>query len=92
MEMLLAFGLLWIIINCIGSILFILDKRKAVAQKHRISEKTLLTWAFLGAALSMFFVGRLIRHKTRTMKFRVWLPVFMLLHAGTAVFLYTSLH
>lgn len=80
-----------VMVGGVGSTLFILDKRKAVKGRRRISEKTLLTWAFFGAALPMFLFSRIIRHKTRVRKFKFLLPLFTLFHISAAVFIYWGL-
>ncbi|WP_160058123.1 DUF1294 domain-containing protein [Alkalicoccus saliphilus] len=72
---------IWCAINAAGSFIFYIDKQKAVKRKRRVSEKSLLTWAFLGAAPSMLVVSRLIRHKTRVLKFRIALPLMAGLQA-----------
>lgn len=61
------------------------DKRQAVLGRWRVSEKTLLAWAFLGpfgasVAMSVF------RHKTRKWLFRLWVPTMAV--AQTAALLW----
>jgi len=57
-------------------VLYGVDKAKARRGAWRISERTLLLWAFflggIGAAAGMAF----FRHKTRHLKFRLLVPVF----------------
>ncbi|NJP37037.1 DUF1294 domain-containing protein [Alkalicoccus luteus] len=72
----------YIVVNAAGAALFAADKRKARLGKWRIQEKTLLLWAFAGAAPLMILTGRLIRHKTRTLVFRAGMPAAVLIHAG----------
>jgi len=73
-------------------LLYVIDKRKAVKNKRRISEKTLIffTLAFggIGAILGMF----LARHKTKKVKFKVTatigliialIPLFHIAHSLT---------
>ena len=65
------FSALFILMNLLTLSLYVIDKRKAVKNKWRISENTLvfLTLAFggIGAVLGM----RLARHKTQKLKFKV---------------------
>jgi uncharacterized membrane protein YsdA (DUF1294 family) len=70
---------IWLAVNVTGSIIFWLDKQRAVKRKRRIAEKTLLLWAFAGAAPGMFAVSRTIRHKIRVRKFQICLPLFSVL-------------
>ena len=68
-------------------ILYAADKRKAKAGRWRISEKTLLLCTFLlgapGAVLGMLAV----RHKTRHWKFRILVPLALLLQIGLLVWI-----
>ena len=65
------FSVLLILMNMLAFFLYVIDKRKAVKNKWRISENTLIffTLAFggIGALLGM----RLARHKTKHTKFRI---------------------
>jgi len=64
---------------------YAMDKYRACKKMWRISEKTLLICAFLcggfGAAAGMYC----IRHKTRHIKFRILIPVSIVL---TTAFIY----
>ena len=61
-------------------LMFGLDKLYAVKNKRRISEKTLLlTSLFMGAA-GGFFGMIMFSHKTRKLKFRILLPLFLILN------------
>lgn len=77
---------IWCAVNAAGGFLFYRDKRKAVKKQRRISEKTLLFWAFFGAAPSMLIISRLIRHKTRVFVFQAALPLFTMLQAVAVIF------
>ena len=52
------------IINIIGFILIGYDKKMAVANKHRISEKTLLLIIIVGGVIGSGLAMLLFRHKT----------------------------
>ena len=57
--------LYWLIAaNGIAFALMIVDKHRAEAGQRRISEATLLQWAFLGGAIGTFAASRMVRHKT----------------------------
>ncbi|MGN0362512.1 MAG: DUF1294 domain-containing protein [Bilifractor sp.] len=76
-------------INIISFILYGVDKRKAIRHKWRIPEATLLLFAFLGGAagalLGMFF----FHHKTRKWKFRILVPLALVLWIGVVgIFLF----
>ena len=57
-----------IFMQLLGFFLFFIDKRKAIYNKSRISERTLLWFCFfapIGSLIAIFF----IRHKNRKAKF-----------------------
>ncbi|HWW56737.1 MAG TPA: DUF1294 domain-containing protein [Sphingopyxis sp.] len=68
----------WLIAaNLIAFALMILDKQVAENGGHRISESTLLGWAFMGGAIGTFAASRLIRHKTRKQPFATWVMIWL---------------
>lgn len=65
--------------NLIAFLLFWLDKEQATAGGWRISERTLLTAAALGA-LGAWMGQHILRHKTRKQPFATWLGVILSLY------------
>lgn len=62
--------LIWLgVANGIAFGLMVADKRRAEAGTRRISEGTLLGWAWLGGAIGTYAASRLVRHKTRKQPF-----------------------
>lgn len=55
------------------------DKRAAKYGWRRVSERALLMLAAAGGSLAMFFTMRLIRHKTKKMKFMLGIPLLIAL-------------
>lgn len=69
------------IISVIGMIITVYDKIAAkAAPRHRVSEKALILFGFLGGALIMYITMLLIRHKIRKKKFMISFPLFIVLH------------
>lgn len=72
--------LIWLIAaNGIAFALMILDKHKAEMGQRRISEATLLRWAFCGGAIGTFAASRLVRHKTRKQPFAAQMVAILIL-------------
>lgn len=72
--------LIWLgVANGIAFGLMVVDKRRAEAGVRRISESTLLRWAFVGGAFGTFAASRLIRHKTRKQPFAAQMLVILAL-------------
>ena len=62
-----------ILINTLLFCLMCIDKKRAIKNQFRISEKTLLTLAFMGGSFSILLSMRLIHHKGK--KFKNLIPI-----------------
>lgn len=78
----------FIIISVVAVAATAYDKSAAWKRAWRVPERTLLWIGALGGALFMFILMKLIRHKTRHAKYMIPLPIFILLHAIIAYFVY----
>lgn len=82
-----------IVINIITLVLFGIDKAKAKADKWRIPEHTLLLFVFLGGEIGGFLGMKLFHHKTKKNKFRITVPILLVLEFVLIVFfLYQNYH
>lgn len=79
-----------IIVNLITCILYGIDKLKSVAGGRRTPEKVLLGFAFAGGSLGALAGMQIFRHKTRHLKFRILVPLFLILHIMLLVFIYVK--
>ncbi len=77
----------WLILSMISFIQFVLDKRRAIKGRWRISERTLLLTALLGGAPGALAGMYLVRHKTRHWYFRWGIPLFVLLQLALILYL-----
>ena len=77
-----------VIINAVGFLLMLIDKRKAVKGKWRIPENVLFGVAFLGGSVGILLGMYTFRHKTKHTTFTVGIPVLMFLHFGLLVWLF----
>ena len=73
------FLMIFILVNLLTFFLYVLDKRKAVKGKWRISENVLLFFTLACGGFGAFMGMRLARHKTKKMKFRVALAVGLII-------------
>lgn len=86
----------WLLLFLIASInlytfsLYFIDKRKAIKNKRRISEKQLLIPTYLFGGLGAAFAMSVFRHKTQTTKFKIsaLLGVFITIGALSLIFYY----
>ncbi len=89
MDKLFFFLLIYVlIINIVSFAIYGIDKRKAVEGKWRIPEATLLFTGFIGGAVGSFIGMKVFRHKTQKLKFRILVPVFILLNIAVIVFVF----
>lgn len=78
-----------IIITIIGVALTVYDKSAARHGKRRIPEKTLMALGFFGPAAPIYITMKIIRHKTKHIKFMLGLPIFFIIHIiAIAAYLY----
>lgn len=92
-PLLKAFLLFYLVIAVVSVILTVHDKSAARKGAWRVPEATLMGIGFVGGALPMLITMKLIRHKTRHIKFMVGLPLEIILHVAiiiVAVYLYTK--
>lgn len=65
--------------NIISAIVCIVDKRNAIADKKRVSEKTLFLLCFLGGSIGMYITMKQIRHKTLHRRFMIGIPIIIII-------------
>ena len=63
------------------------DKKRAIAQKRRIPEKTLFLLALLGGSLGAYMGMQSFRHKTKHLKFTIGLPAILVVHLALGFYL-----
>ena len=77
------------IINMVAFFAYGTDKAKAKFHRWRIPEASLLGLAFIGGSLGALAGMQLFKHKTKHMKFKVLVPVFLIIHV-MVLFLITN--
>ena len=68
--------------NCLVLILFGEDKLRAMKNRRRISEKTLILCAFFMGALGAFLGMQTFRHKTKKPLFNILIPLALFVNLG----------
>ena len=79
-----------LLVNLLAFALYGIDKLKAKKGAWRIPESTLLLVAFLGGSLGALLGMELFRHKTKHAKFKVLVPLFLILHIALGVYIFKS--
>ena len=75
-----------LIINVVAFFLYGIDKLKAKHGKWRISELTLLLFAAAGGAVGAWVGMKIWHHKTQHWKFKIGLPLILVLQLTVAVY------
>ena len=75
------------IVNALGFVLMLADKKKAIKKQWRIPEKTLLGVALMGGSLGSLVGMHIVRHKTRNPMFIVGIPIMLVLQLVVTLFI-----
>ena len=68
-----------ILMNAAGLMFMLVDKQKAIHNRWRIPEATLMTVAAIGGSLGCLLGMKLFRHKTKHNSFKFGFPVILIL-------------
>ena len=71
--------------NFVVFLVYAADKQRVRRKQWRVAESVLLTLAFAGGGLGALLGMVLMRHKTRHVKFRILIPVALVLQAILAL-------
>ena len=74
-----------IIINALGLLFMIADKRRAIKNRYRIPEAVLILVAVSGGSLGSLVGMRLAHHKTRKPMFALGIPIIVLIQIVTLI-------
>lgn len=81
----------FVIINIYAFVVMGYDKIKAKLKKYRITERYLMTLAFMGGSFGVLLAMLIFRHKIRTKKFFIGIPVIIALHLILVFYVVTFL-
>lgn len=79
-------------INLISVIVTAYDKHCAVKKRWRVKESTLMLLSALGGSVGMYITMLLIKHKTKHLKFMLGIPIILIVHLASVIYLYKSLN
>ena len=79
-------------INLLVFVLYGVDKLKARRDKYRISENTLLWMARLGGGAGSWLGIKVFHHKTKHTKFRILVPLWMVIWLAGIVYAVIKLY
>ena len=89
MEKLIIIAIYYCIINAVGALINIADKRLAINGKRKKKEKSLWVIGICGGAVGSYAAMKAVRHKTKHKNFMVGMPFLIILHAAViAIIIY----
>ena len=77
----------YVIINIIAFFMYGNDKKRAKKDEWRIPESTLIGVAFMGGGIGSYLGMKICRHKTKHWKFKICVPLSIILHVVAIVML-----
>ena len=77
-------------INLISFIAYGIDKRKAIKNKWRIKEATLLGLSFIGGSIGALMGMIIFHHKTKKPRFKIGVPVMLIIHLVILFFMFIN--
>ena len=77
-----------VLVSLIAVVLTVRDKRAARSGSRRVRENTLLLVSAAGGSVAMLLTMRLIRHKTKHIKFMAGIPLIIILQIAAVVLVY----
>ena len=83
-------GLYLLLINIITFVLYAIDKMNAKTDSWRISERMLLLFAVAGGSAGALLGMYICRHKTRKPKFKIGVPVILVLQVLVVMYIHNS--
>lgn len=79
-----------LIVNALGFLLMLEDKRRAKKNRWRIRERTLIGVAVIGGSIGSLAGMYVARHKTMHAKFFIGIPVILALQLMLGVYLFAK--
>lgn len=67
-----------LVINIIGFLTMLIDKKKAMNNSWRISEKTIFILTLIGGGIGTIAGMYMFRHKTKKLRFTIGLPTILI--------------
>ena len=86
------FAIYLLIVNAIGFLLMLIDKRKAIRRRWRIREKTLFLTAAIGGSIGSIMGMYTFRHKTKHLQFTLGMPAILFVQLILAFVFFTQFY
>ena len=85
------FLLYLLLINAAAFVLMLVDKRKAIKNRWRIPERTLILSALFGGSIGALLGMYTFRHKTKHLKFTLGIPAILIAQISLAIWIFQKI-
>ena len=85
------FLLYLLLINAVAFVLMLVDKRKAIKNRWRIPERTLILSALFGGSIGALLGMDTFRHKTKHLKFTLGIPAILIAQISLAIWIFQKI-
>ena len=85
------FLLYLLLINAVAFVLMLVDKRKAIKNRWRIPERTLILSALFGGSIGALLGMYTFRHKTKHLKFTLGMPAILIAQVALAIWIFLKI-
>ena len=85
------FLLYLLLINAVAFVLMLVDKRKAIKNRWRIPERTLILSAAFGGSIGALLGMYTFRHKTKHLKFTLGIPAILIAQIALAIWIFQKI-
>ena len=85
------FLLYLLLINAAAFMLMLVDKRKAIKNRWRIPERTLILSALFGGSIGALLGMYTFRHKTKHLKFTLGIPTILIAQISLAIWIFQKI-
>lgn len=86
-NLLLYIIIYYIVINLISFLAMFYDKRQAINNGYRVSEKTLFTLALIFGGVGIYLGMLVFRHKTKHLTFKILIPVIICINISILIYI-----
>lgn len=76
----------FIVINLITFILYYIDKKRAIKNRFRISEDTLILFSLFGGVIGALMGMKIFHHKTKKIKFYIFNYLFLIVYVSLVIY------
>ena len=80
----------FVLINLVSFVAMFYDKKQAIKNRYRVSEKTLFTLAFFLGGVGIYLGMVIFRHKTKHITFKLFIPIIICINFSILIYIFIN--